>query len=215
MIKRYKQLNILQMNNNCKKVNIKTFLAILISVIVSIQGVQGQVETIGNRLDTKGMKQGRWCFYNANTGTFIETEYKDDTENGLRIEYLKSGKIVKESDYRAGKLDGYARYYNERNSKLFLIEYYEDGIIKHVFKFDKRGRFYYDSDVNSTTFDGTYRDYTINNKLSRYRTYNDGILDGETIVYKRGEKKILFVYQNGKIINVVDIIFDEIFLLGK
>jgi hypothetical protein len=167
----------------------------------------GQSPTL-NQTDSLGQRQGEWCFNDDSLSVGVETYYIDGLENGLRIEYVDHGRIIRESDYKNGKLNGWVRYYTKKQGKLFLMEYYEDDIIKHILMFNKRGRLVRDFSLMNKKIDGQYRAYKRGNIMFLMEEYKNNIQHGKTFHYKKGTRVIEITYDNGKMVGYEKLSYD-------
>lgn len=171
------------------------------------QSNYGQITHL-NVTDSLGRRQGEWYFNEDSLSVGVETFYIDGFENGLRIEYVDHGRIIKESDYKNGKLNGWVRHYTKKRGNLFLMEFYENDTIKYVLMFDKRGHLERDFFLINKKHDGQYRAYKRGNIMLLMEEYKNNIKHGKTILYKKGIRDVEIYYENGKIVGLEELSYD-------
>ncbi len=149
-----------------------------------------------NRRDKDGLKQNVWKEFYPNGNLKNECTYLNDLKNGYLKEYNINGNLQNTTKYNNGKLIEDAPELAKLDTKT---DYYEGGFIK-----------------SSGTYkngipEGTFREFSIDGKITSSKIFKDGILVGEGLYdeankeqgpwkeyHPNGQLKAQGVYKDGK-----------------
>ena len=133
--------------------------------------------------DENYKKQGIYIEYNSNNEPVFITNYKDDKNNGITIEFdvsnkLSNPKVLAYTNYKEGNLDGeYKQWYE--NGNLKIRSYYKDG-----------------------KEDGVSKSYYENGNIEQERIYDNNLLLNRKKYYSNGQLKEEELYDKGHRIGV-------------
>ena len=127
-----------------------------------------------NRTDKNDLKQGVWKEFHSNGRVKIEGKYKDDKKHGYFREYSSNGELLNTNRYEQGDLIEAPEEFTDIE---VVKEYYPGAKIKSEMTY-----------INNVP-NGVYREYSIEGKISASKLYKDGIVTGDGIVDKKGEKQ--------------------------
>lgn len=126
-----------------------------------------------NRIDKKGLKQGRWKYFYEDGKLKLEGIYRDDKKNGYFKEYDEKGMLINIAKYVNDVLQ-------EESPELVKLDvktdYYPNGKPKTVVSY-KGG-----------VPQGIRRDYDTTGKVISSNIYNNGKITGEGIIDDEGVK---------------------------
>lgn len=151
-----------------------------------------------NKLDAKGLKQGKWVKkYKGSDNVLYVGNFKDDIPVGKFKFYYSTGKLKALNDYRNNGKDSYAAAYYE-NGKVMSYGKYTNKKKDSTWKyFDDKGNLtsteeYANGEKNGKTV--VY--YPINperdrrNRVLEVTEYRDGLRHGDWIQYYKSGKKL-------------------------
>jgi uncharacterized protein len=144
---------------------------------------------------TDGNKTGTWKYYYYD-GQLSETElYVNGKLDGQDIQYNEDGSIDKKYMYKNGELDGETRYYGD-NGQLMLVFYYKDDFIQGYSYEDKTGK--PGPMIPLVKGAGMVDSYYKNGVKSAHMVFNEGVVDGERILYStNGKEQVVVNRVNG------------------
>ena len=164
---------------------------------------KGVLDQEGNYIN--GKETGEWKEYYDSTKVKAVYTYVDGELDGAYKTYYENGKLNTSTNYTNGKINGKHEYFDEDGIKSNEITY-EKGKLKEAVFFDKTGKIisssttrkgaayitFYDASGNKTSEgnynkdgynDGKYFEYYKSGKIKNSLSYNNGMRDGERILF--------------------------------
>jgi antitoxin component YwqK of YwqJK toxin-antitoxin module len=132
-----------------------------------------------------GNKTGTWKYYSYDGHLFQTEQYLNGKLDGSDIEYDENGALDKEYMYKNGELNGESKFYGD-NGQLRLIFYYKDDNILGYSYEDKTGKLV--PVIQLVKGAGTVDSYYKNGVKSAHMVFNEGLVDGERILYSANGK---------------------------
>ncbi len=148
----------------------------IVSIIEYEAGVEKTREYI-NRIDPKGMKQGRWLtFYEDEPGHLIHTEgrYKNDLKHGYFREYDKKGILLGTTKYIDGQV-------MENVEELMAVDIERD--------FHPNAQVHWERSYLGGTPHGIWKEFNDTGLVVNSKVYQMGILLGEGVIDSEGVKQ--------------------------
>tara|TARA_B100000809_G_C15110242_1_gene520306 strand:+ start:1064 stop:1798 length:735 start_codon:yes stop_codon:yes gene_type:complete len=163
-----------------------------------------------NKLDSKGLKQGRWTKPYKNTAMIhYSGQFNDDTPYGDFIYYYKSGNMQSKMRFSDNGITAYSLMYHESSGYMMARGKYSNQQKDSLWVYyDNQGQLksqesYKDGKLNGQRViyyepvNGQYR-------VARYEYYTDGILDGQFKEYYPNTKiKLEGTYKDGNFHGIV------------
>ncbi|MEP6948639.1 MAG: tetratricopeptide repeat protein [Ginsengibacter sp.] len=153
----------------------------------------GKIQAEGNYVS--GDKTGTWKYYYYD-GQLSETgHYVNGKLDGPDVEYDEYGAKTREDMYKNGEQDGETRLYGD-NGQLRVVFYFKDDNITGYSYEDKTGKLMPVIPVVKTA--GAVDSYYKNGAKSAHMVYNEGVIEGERILYStNGKEQVVSSHING------------------
>jgi antitoxin component YwqK of YwqJK toxin-antitoxin module len=157
-----------------------------------------------NKRDSLGRRQGIWYFImHEKDKKYLDamSTYKDDRQNGRRIEYYENGNVRSNHWFINDTIDGHREVFRE-DGTLFQIENYKMGRLHGVKQyFDFRGKINGDQEYQDGMLNGVEREYYESGRIRSESTLIDGIENGTRKIYLDNDAHEVireFDFVNGK-----------------
>ncbi len=196
------------------------FIFVLFLSFYPFGETQAQTTEI-NRLDNKGMKQGKWRKTNADGKLIYEGEFKNNlpvgqftyydstqkvkaislfSEGGTKTQattFNRYGKKSSEGTYINEKREGTWKFYND-DEYLIAEEFYENGIASGTWKnYYHKGALLEEISYKNGKKEGSWKQYYEDGPIKLSATYKNGKLEGmATFYHPNGRVKISGLYKN-------------------
>jgi antitoxin component YwqK of YwqJK toxin-antitoxin module len=182
----------------------------------------GDITLRGRYID--GKKEGVWESYSSGNVLFKLEEFQNNRHHGISVQLDRRGKVntvehlfqdtldgvmlnysqhsqqvLKEANYKRGKLDGLFRTYYDNGKIKEEIWYKEDIKQGQTRWYSQTGRLVAEYNYENGNFQGFQKTYYENDTISVLSHYYDNELSGEYIEYYRnGKPKISGFYKAGQ-----------------
>jgi antitoxin component YwqK of YwqJK toxin-antitoxin module len=152
---------------------------LILSQLVTVSGyLSGQ--TI-NATDALGRRQGLWVYRDPNMSIeAIEEHYKDGVLEGPVKRYdvyrKRRPKLMLETNYKAGKIDGVFKEYWEKTGRLKTLAYYENGKKQgYLYWYYSNGNVEAKMFFNNDTLNGVIESYNKQGKIEIKNFVRNGV----------------------------------------
>jgi len=151
-------------------------------------------------IDKKGLKQGKWKFYNKEKSVIANGKYKDDYQVDEWFYYYPTGKIEQKGKFRKGELNGKWVWYYPLGM-VHREEYYRRGKENGEFiEYDEEGKIITKGEYINGLKDGSWF-YEVGDHTEKGK-FVEGEKEGEwTYFYMTDQLYFKGNYKNGKPIN--------------
>lgn len=169
----------------------KSIVVILVSVVAFALSCSAQSDTVFNRVDENGVKQGFWkrtMNDKGQTYLYAIENFKDGKRNGLCTYFFPNGKKETESYYRNDTLNGLSKVYKIYGG-LRYEENFKEGRT-HGFKkyYSVDGDLAEEQEYIEGVQTGIYRLYSKSKRVVVESFYINGIENGTRKVYSNNDK---------------------------
>ncbi len=198
----------------------KKTLFLILMLLVFNPNVFSQTDT--NKIDNKGLKQGKWRKWDKNIlkyeGQFLNdkpfgefryyypdkklktiVDYSKNGELSKAITYYPEGKKMSDGTYWKQKKDSTWRYYNDSDT-LLSIELYDKGVKTGVWSifYPSSGKLYQTINYKADMKEGDWIEYYENGTIKSKSNYQKDVLNGLfKHFYSSGKTKVSGTYSNG------------------
>ncbi len=147
-----------------------------------------------------GKRNGLYTETDRNGSLTLQKSYKNDSLNGVTIEYSSGARPKSETPYHSGKINGIKKLYNQENFKLqeegLFVNNKREGLTRWYYVAGKVSIEYMYKDGN---LEGPMKTYYENGNISSQGTYVNNELEGDYAeFYEDGNPKSLGKYLKGK-----------------
>jgi antitoxin component YwqK of YwqJK toxin-antitoxin module len=162
-------------------------LVALLFVVLSI-GAMGQTQTIDTTF--------------GNPSKMQTITYKTNGKKTKELNYLQSGSLNSESNFKNGIRDGISIGYNyQETGKISSKTTYKNGVYDGLYEtYNTAGKMVSSGNYQNGMMTGTWTYYNDDGTLRSIDNYKDGEHDGKvTTYYKNGKPESEFIYTNNAI----------------
>ncbi|MBC7886278.1 MAG: tetratricopeptide repeat protein [Ferruginibacter sp.] len=153
----------------------------------------GKIQTEGKYVN--GNKTGAWKYYYHDGGLFETENYVNGKLDGEDIQYDEQGVKNREFQYNNGELQGETKFIGDNGQLMVIMFYKNDNITGYSYE-DKTGKLM--PMIPLVNGAGTIDSYYRNGAKSAHMVFNEGVIDGERILYSaNGKEKMVGNRVNG------------------
>jgi len=158
--------------------------------------------------DTGMMRHGFYKKYSENGKLLEQSNYKNGVLNGRRLIYFSNGKVEIEENYVLGKLHGeYLKFFE--NGDIEQSGLYADNMMSGVWRtYYKENHKQLKEEVGfaNNVENGPFKEFYLNGKLHYIGKYKDEVEDSIVVEFDSiGNKTAEILYENGRVVHRTEI----------
>lgn len=124
----------------------KSILILFFNILLCNYLLSQSNDTLINKFNSKGKKQGKWVTYNEYEGDTLKNVcyYKNGLLTGKSFTYYPNGKLHSENSFKNNLKDGKSKFYYKDGTLSDIYLFQNDNFLLHL-KFTNKGSIFQES----------------------------------------------------------------------
>jgi antitoxin component YwqK of YwqJK toxin-antitoxin module len=151
-------------------------------------------DTLLNQYDSDNLKTGKWVEHWTDTKRMASIEYFiKGKRNGLCKYYNSAGIIIEESEYVNDSINGISKVYSATGTLREIAEFKNGRKEGFTRSYTYKGVMVYELEYHNNMLNGEYKIFHTSGRLAAIRHYINGLENGTSKSYRDNKKNELYL----------------------